>query len=71
MDGKGIYFDDGKIYEGEFKNSKYDGRGTICCLSDGKKCIGEFKNGKMHGYCTLIDGDTIKTGEWIEGVYEN
>ncbi len=42
----------GDMYEGNFKDGRYDGQGTYT-WSDGKKYVGEWKNGetKRSWYC--------------------
>ena len=50
MEGKGVYtFNNGNIYEGEFKNNKQNGKG-ILVYSEGKcKFEGDFVDGKIDG----------------------
>ena len=38
--------DDGKIYKGQLKNSKWDGKGTLF-YADGNTKTGEFKENKF------------------------
>jgi len=47
--GSGIYiFDSGMKYEGEWKNGKRDGQGTLTS-PDGSVYKGGWKNNRMHG----------------------
>ena len=48
MEGQGRYtFADGKFYLGEFKNDKFDGKGTLIYLDPNKEIItGIWKDGK-------------------------
>ena len=48
--GYGIFgFDDGRIYEGQWKKGLFDGMGKLIFIS-GSKYTGEFKKGLMNGY---------------------
>jgi len=60
----------GNQYEGEFKNSKYDGKGILTKKS-GKRYEGEFKNGSRNGKgkFTFPDGSKYE-GEFKNGKYE-
>jgi tetratricopeptide (TPR) repeat protein len=60
--GYGIFvFDDGKVYEGQWKKGLFDGLGSLVFISS-SKYTGEFKKGLMHGYgkINLFDGREIK-----------
>ena len=51
-------------YEGEYKNGKFDGKGSFT-FSDGRRYEGQFKNGEKHGKGTFIFPDGRKyVGEW-------
>ena len=56
-------------YEGEFKDGKYNGKGTMTS-ADGDVYEGEFKDGDWngHGKCTFADGDVYE-GEFIDGEF--
>ena len=60
--GYGIFiFDDGRVYEGQWKMGLFDGMGKLIFIS-GSKYTGEFKKGHIHGYgkINLLDGREIK-----------
>lgn len=67
--GYGIFvFDDGRVYEGQWKKGLFDGMGKLIFIS-GSKYTGEFNKGLMHGYgkinflngsekkCAVINGE--------------
>ena len=45
---------DGREYQGQFKNGKEDGEGTLR-FANGNLFIGKFKEGKMHGFAIFIN----------------
>jgi hypothetical protein len=54
----------GGIYEGEWKDRKYYGQGTLT-YPDGDKYVGEWVDGKKHGYGTMTHSNgNIFKGEW-------
>jgi hypothetical protein len=60
--GYGIFvFDDGRVYEGQWKNGVFDGMGRLVFISS-SRYTGEFKKGLMHGYgkIKLLNGREIK-----------
>ena len=60
--GYGIFiFDDGRVYEGQWKKELFEGMGRLVFVS-GSKYTGEFKKGRMHGYgkINLPNGREIK-----------
>ena len=60
--GYGIFiFDDGRVYEGQWKKGLFDGMGKLIFVS-GSKYTGEFKKGFMHGYgkINLLNGSEKK-----------
>jgi tetratricopeptide (TPR) repeat protein len=60
--GYGIFiFDDGRVYEGQWKKELFNGMGKLVFTS-GSTYIGEFKKGIMHGYgkINLLNGREIK-----------
>ena len=68
MNGKikeGIYaFADGRIFEGEFENDCFEGRGEQT-WPDGTLYIGEWHNNQRHGKGTMTWPDgTIYDGDW-------
>ena len=49
MEGRGVEtWNDGRRYEGEFKNGKKDGEGNFE-WGNGNKYIGSWRGGKQHG----------------------
>jgi len=66
--GYGVFvFDDGRVYEGQWKKGLSDGMGRLIFIS-GSKYTGEFKKGLMHGYgkINLLNGSE-KNCEVING----
>lgn len=60
-------------YDGEYKNSHFNGDGILYFLkSKQKQYEGSFRNGKYDGKGTLYDegGNTIYSGKWDMGDYE-
>ena len=69
---------DGREYVGEFKNGKYNGRGTLTWFSE-DKYVGKFKDGLQNGQGTFTfsdgreyveefkDGNPWKGTMYIEG----
>ena len=51
------------MYEGKFKDGKYDGQGTYT-WSDGRKYVGEWLEGKQNGHGTVTSPDGKYVGEW-------
>ncbi|CAF1500700.1 unnamed protein product [Adineta ricciae] len=63
---KRIDYDNGDHYEGEIKDGKRSGKGTLI-YADGRKYVGQFKNDKFHG-----DGKFIwKNGDMYDGDFKN
>lgn len=57
FDGKGkLTFKAGKVYEGEFKDGKMDGEGTIRYRKSGDVYKGRFRNNEMLEGCGSLDG---------------
>ena len=60
--GYGVFvFDDGSVYEGQWKKGLFDGMGKLIFIS-GSKYTGAFQKGHMHGYgkINLLNGREIK-----------
>jgi tetratricopeptide (TPR) repeat protein len=60
--GYGIFvFDDGRVYEGQWKKGLFEGMGKLIFVS-GSMYTGEFKKGLMHGYgkINLLNGSEKK-----------
>jgi hypothetical protein len=64
-------FADGSTYVGEFKDDKYNGRGTLS-FANGNKYVGEFKDGDYNGLGTMYasDGSVINQGIWVDDKFE-
>ena len=64
--GEGIYYYvNGDIYEGNWKNNKKDGEGTLVYQNDSRTYVGQFKNDLFNGWGTLhIIGGEKYEGEW-------
>ena len=60
--GYGKRFADNLIYEGEFKNGKWDGRGSVVHDGGKYKYEGNFSNGKQNGFGKLTVGNVIFSG---------
>jgi hypothetical protein len=66
--GKGKYDYGWCVYEGEFKNGKMDGTGTIN-YGEGEKYVGAFSNGKENGKGKLHHKDgTEEEVQFLDGV---
>jgi hypothetical protein len=63
--GEFYYSRSGVRYQGEFRNGKHDGVGSIRLVT-GAKYVGGFKEGKWHGVGILYnpDGTISKQGSW-------
>ena len=69
LDGKGKQFlANGQIlYDGEFKEGLWEGKGTLY-LPEGGTYVGEFKNKLPDGKGTRTSSDGRKlSGQWKEG----
>jgi hypothetical protein len=59
----------GAKYAGEFKNGKFDGKGTLT-WKDGDQYVGEFKAGVRDGTGTVTLLKIAKiSGKWVQGRY--
>ena len=64
-DGKGrgkvhVYFNDALVYDGAWKDSQYNGYGTLYSAGGNLLYYGEWKNGKQHGEGTMVDEKGLK-----------
>ncbi len=69
MEGKGIEtWEDGRKYEGDFKNGKKDGEGTFE-WPNGNKYIGSWRADKQHGIGIYYNVKDLskRQGEWVNG----
>ena len=62
------YTASGDIYEGEFKNGKWHGRGQLMDSKKHLKYDGEWKYGLKHGKGTNTDDQGMYTGEYEKGL---
>ena len=62
-------FPDGEKYVGQWKGSKYNGKGTLI-LSSGEKHVGEFKDGKLNGHVTIKYAGKSKGDKYV-GQFKN
>lgn len=68
--GKGkAYFKDGRIYEGDWVDGKYEGYGCLYYDNLNLWYEGEWKDGKRHGQGKSYyeDGTLAYDGEWKDG----
>jgi hypothetical protein len=71
-DGYGKYqYDNGGVYQGNFKNGLENGSGTLIFAS-GAKYIGEFYNGKKNGKgIYYYTSGEIQDGDFVNGIFVN
>ena len=62
----GYAWDNGDKYEGEWKDDKMHGKGTII-FANGGEYAGEHIDGKLHGQGTFTTAD----GKVLKGLFEN
>jgi len=69
QEGKGIYrFDQGEVYEGDFKNNLRDGWGLFD-YGNGSRYEGQWKEGKKHGKGTYFQRDgEVYDGDWLNNL---
>ena len=66
-DGQGTYtYSDGNKYEGEWKDGKKHGVGTLTFFNNVRKWIGEFREDKPWYVLDYEDGEIV--GKWMNGV---
>lgn len=65
MAGHGIYkFKNGSLYEGQFLQNQFNGRGKLIDKLNDLVIVGEFKNGTPDGYSRVVYAD----GSQYEGL---
>lgn len=58
MNGHGVYkFKNGSIYEGDFVDNQFSGRGKLIDKLNDLAIVGEFKNNQPNGYARIVYGD--------------
>lgn len=58
MNGHGVYkFKNGSIYEGDFVDNQFSGRGKLIDKLNDLTIVGEFKNNQPNGYARIVYGD--------------
>lgn len=72
MNGQGkLTFENGDVYEGQFKNGIFNGNGTYKSAS-GWVYTGQFKNGYADGKGKLTtEGQATYEGTFKQGIYQN
>ena len=69
-DGQGTFtYSDGNKYEGEWKDGKKHGLGTLTFFNNVRKWIGEFREGSPWDVLDYEDGEIV--GKWRNGVRED
>ena len=69
-DGQGTFtYSDGNKYEGEWKDGKQNGQGTLTFFNNVRKWIGEFREDKPWDVLDYEDGEIV--GKWMNGVQKD
>ena len=74
-DGHIVYSYGRWLYDGDMKDDRPNGIGTIVggfSETEGRRYEGEFKDGLCHGYgvFTFLEGNVTKDGEWVKGSFQ-
>ena len=68
--GQGTFtYSDGNKYEGEWKDGKKHGLGTLTFFNNVRKWIGEFREDKPWDVLDYEDGEIV--GKWMNGVQKD
>ena len=69
---KGVYTNnvDNSIYDGEFKDDKKNGQGTLSLLDGSYTYNGDFKDGERHGQGIEVSPQGTMSGHWKNGFYD-
>jgi hypothetical protein len=58
MNGHGVYkFKNGSLYEGDFVDNQFSGRGKLIDKLNDLTIVGEFRNSQPNGYARIVYGD--------------
>ena len=69
-DGQGTFtYSDGNKYEGEWKDGKKHGLGTLTFFNNVRKWIGEFREDKPWDVLDYEDVEIV--GKWMNGVQKD
>ena len=69
-DGQGTFtYSDGNKYEGEWKDGKKHGLGTLTFFNNVRKWIGEFREDKPWDVLDYEDEEIV--GKWMNGVQKD
>ena len=69
-DGQGTFtYSDGNKCEGEWKDGKKHGLGTLTFFNNVRKWIGEFREDKPWDVLDYEDGEIV--GKWMNGVQKD
>ena len=63
-----IFFANGERYEGDIKNARAKGQGTMTFL-DGSVYTGAWNKGKQHGQGKYTSENMEYSGEWLNNKY--
>ena len=58
MNGHGVYkFKNGSLYEGDFVDNQFSGRGKLIDKLNDLTIVGEFRNSQPNGHARIVYGD--------------
>jgi len=58
MNGHGVYkFKNGSLYEGDFQDNQFHGRGKLIDKMNDLTIVGEFKSNQPNGYGRVVYAD--------------
>ena len=70
MEGRMYFRNERIVYEGEFKDNKFNGRGILYYPNGNKAYEGMFRNNRPHGHCiSYFSNECLEyDGNWKDGV---